>query len=312
MTESSGMPVLAVDLGGTNVRAALVHRGAVKVQSRLRTPAREGAEAVIEAVLEALSRIEHGPVAGIGIASAGVVDRGSGRILAATDLIKGWAGTHLAEAVSGELALPVRVINDVHAHALGEWHHGAGRGARSLLLVAAGTGLGGAMILDGRLVEGANHVAGHLGHVPCPQAEGLQCSCGATGHLESVASGSGLEALHRHLCPGAAPASARELTQRASSDPEARHSVTTSGRALGEAIGGWCNLLDPERIVVTGGLSHAGDVWWQSLREGHRASALASVRHTPVVAAKHADDAALLGAATLFTDPIPNHGAHHE
>ncbi|MEL4356356.1 MULTISPECIES: ROK family protein [unclassified Luteococcus] len=301
--EDAGL-LVGVDVGGTQVRAARVVAGQVQGLVSHPTPAQAGAAAVIDAIVRAVGEVGPGSRTRVGISSAGVIDPATGTVVAATDLIRGWAGTRLAEEVSDRLQLPVRVVNDVHGHALGEWHHGAGRGASSMLLVAAGTGLGGALVSDGRLLIGAHHVAGHLGHVPCEQAAGLRCSCGATGHLESVASGSGLELLHRHLHPHSTPASSRAIAQAAADgDPDARRTVRTSGAALGAAIGGWCNLLDPSLVVVTGGLANAGELWWESLREAQQQHVLPPASDTAIVLAQHPDDAALLGAASLFTHP---------
>lgn len=302
-------PVVGLDIGGTQVRAAVVDDGQLGPVTSLPTPANDGTEAVVATICQAIDHVRTREVTGVGISAAGVIDPVRGLVVSATDIIRGWAGTPLAEAVANHTGLDVRVVNDVHGHALGELHHGAGRGASSMLLVAAGTGLGGAWVSDGQLVTGAHHLAGHLGHVPSPQAVGLPCSCGATGHLESVASGSGLEALHRHLHPAAAPVPGRTIARfAADGDVAALKTITCSGEALGAAIGGWCNLLDPDVVVITGGLANAGDAWWHALHHAHQDHALPGARATPLVRAQHPDHAALLGAATLFTHPLTTTG----
>lgn len=291
--------LVALDVGGTNIRAAVVDGSDVGPVTQRATPAAEGSAAVVAAMVDAVREVlVQGPADGVAVATAGVVDPEKGRITSATDLIRGWAGTALADDLRAALGLPVRVVNDVVGHGLGEWSAGAGRGASSLLLVAPGTGLGGAFIDAGRAVTGAHGAGGHLGHIPCAEAAGMRCSCGAQGHVECVASGSGLETLYATRAPRL---SAREICAR-TDDDWARTCVETSGRALGRAIGGLLNTLDPELVVLSGGLTHAGDLWWSALRDGVAGDALALVRETPIVVAERPDHAALLGAAYAFTE----------
>src|SRR5690606_13505243 len=124
--------------------------------------------------------------------SAGVVDPTSGRVVSATDTVADWVGTDLVAEFERRLDLPTSALNDVHAHALGEAWVGAGQGHETVLLVAVGTGIGGAFLVNGDVVAGAHWLGGHLGHIPCEEAIGVRCSCGRDGHLEGVASGPGI------------------------------------------------------------------------------------------------------------------------
>src|SRR5699024_9085954 len=141
----------------------------------------------------------------IGVGAAGVIDPVAGTVVSATDSLSGWAGTHLVAELEARTQLRVRAVNDVHAHALGEAWSGASRGTDSSLLVAAGTGIGGGILWDRRLVTGRNSAAGHIGHLPAPAAAGLPCPCGATGHREAIASGPAILATHRRLLAHAQP-----------------------------------------------------------------------------------------------------------
>ena len=302
----SGATAVAVDIGGTKTSAALVRDGGrVASTSTVATPAAAGSAAVVAAVVslvrslaaEEAARSGRRPV-GIGIGSAGVVDTVSGSVVAATDHIALWAGTPLGPLVAEATGLPTTVVNDVHAHAVGELVGGAGRGCESVLLVAAGTGLGGAFVLDGRVVTGARGASGHLGHVPCAEAAGLRCACGATGHLECVASGSGVVAMARARgCDVADARAVVRLAEQGSST--AREVLDLSADALGAAIGGWVNTLDPEVVIVTGGLSEAGPRWWERVRAAVDGELVAATRGCPVVPAVLGREAALVGAATL-------------
>ena len=158
---------VVVDIGGTKIASALATQSgsdlpSVSGKSEIPTPAQAGSKAVVDAVFESVRRclaLTNQTPDAIGIASAGVVNTETGAITSATDLIIGWAGTPLGELVEREFGLPVAVLNDVHAHALGEWTYGAGKGFDSMLAVAVGTGIGGAIIAGGKL---------HLAHTSRP------------------------------------------------------------------------------------------------------------------------------------------------
>ena len=190
------MGTLAVDIGGTKILAGLVGPdGAASAMRQVPTPAQEGPEAIIAAVLGLCRGIlaQAPGVSACGVGTAGVVGR-DGAITSATDLLKDWAGTPLGERLQVELGLPVTVLNDVHATGFCEARIGAAAGAASALVVAVGTGIGGSLVLDGRLVPGRNGIAGSVGHVPSPLRQGRRCSCGALDHVEAYASGPAMEA----------------------------------------------------------------------------------------------------------------------
>lgn len=295
--------MLAVDIGGTKIACGIVDGTAVTWRTAVPTPARDGARAIVTAVHEVLgaARRQRPDAEIIGVGSAGVIDETTGTVLAATSHLAGWAGTHLARELEARTGLPVVCLNDVHAHALGEHVAGAAAGTGTSLLVAAGTGLGGSLVIDGRPLFGRHHRAGHLGHVPSAEAAGLTCSCGASGHLECIASGAGLLAAAR--ASGAEYASTAQLASAATAgDDDAARWLVRSGTALGRAIGGWTNTLDPDVVVLAGGLSRAGATWWDALVQAARADALepATLR---IVPAALGDDAALVGAAAFARSP---------
>lgn len=295
---------IGVDLGGTKTAAGLVlPDGGVELACTAPTPAADGPEAIIGTVVQLITQIrtmaqESGlptPTA-VGIGAAGVINPATGAVVSATDHLNSWAGTRLAELVAARTGLKVRAINDVHAHAIGEARYGAGRGLGSVLLVAAGTGLGGSLVLDGIPVTGARHVAGHLGHIPAPEADGLPCSCGRTGHLEAVASGPGLLALYRRR--GGTAADTRQVIAHAEAgDPVALDSVTLAARALGRAIGGWVNMLDPDAVILTGGLAQSGPLWWIKVVDAAQGQYIDAVAACPLLPAQRGTHAAIIGAA---------------
>lgn len=301
--------MVAADIGGTKIRAGAVAEGVPECVHEVPTPASEGAVAVLDRVCDIVSavveeaRAELTEKPALGVGAAGVIDPETGRVLSATEAIQGWAGTHLKAELEKRLTMPVRVINDVHAHALGEANSGAARGTRSSLLAAAGTGIGGGLIAHGCLVSGRHAAAGHIGHMPVASAHGLPCPCGGEGHVEAIASGPAVLSAYRRS-GGGHVLSTRELASRArAGDVLARTTFAESGRALGSLLGGLANVLSPEVIVVGGGLAETDELWWPYLRTSYEDELIPAVRGLPLRAAELGGDAALVGAATLWTHP---------
>lgn len=201
--------------------------------------------------------------------------------------------------MASRLGLPVTVVNDVHAHGLGEASYGAGRGCDSVLAVAVGTGIGGAFVAGGSLLTGPHAAAGHVGHVPSPPAGDLPCTCGAVGHLEAFASGPALvRELRRRT--GREVADLREVAALAAEgDPGATALLHDGGVAVGAVIGGLVNVLDPGVVVVGGGVAEVGGPWWKALVDATRREVLPVLARVPVVRSELGGDAALLGAAAL-------------
>lgn len=307
------VPVIGIDLGGTKIAGALVSpQGQPGQRFRVDTPSANGGRAVAQAVIDLVGQIRatSGHASAIGIGSAGVVDVEGRSIVSATDAIPGWAGTPLADLVEAATGLPVRVINDVHAHALGEFWMGAGRGAESVLMVACGTGVGGALVsrlVEGGVWRGVHGLGGHFGHIPVNATTRRRCSCGRPeAHLESFASGPGL--YEWYLERGGSPqvGGARELESRAlayfyseGDDALAAAVYRDSGRVLGQVLSGLVNSLDPEIVIVGGGLANAGSLWWDPLREGYALGLMDLVREVPLLKPQLESNSAIIGAARM-------------
>ena len=174
--------------------------------------------------------------------------------------------------------------------------------------MAVGTGIGGCQIQDGRAVLGAHGAAGHVGHVPVPEAEGVPCPCGRTGHLEGLASGPGIVRLAARL--GAEPTArdGRELAAAAArGEPAALEAYRLAGRATGRVLGALLNVLDPDAVALTGGVADADvPVWHEALHAGIAVEAMDVVAATPVLAASAGSHAALLGAAVRALEASPS------
>ncbi|MFC9560527.1 ROK family protein [Agromyces sp. NPDC056965] len=302
---------IGVDLGGTKIAAGLVGAGGVVLdRASAPTPAAQGPGAVLDTVVDLVrSLLERTGgdvvVSGCGVGSAGVIDAVSGAVSSATDSLPGWSGTRVRDVLTAALAMPVAVVNDVHAHALGEALHGAGAGSPTVLMVAAGTGVGGALVIDGRVQSGRRGVSGHFGHVPAIEAVGRPCTCGGSGHVEAVASGPAMCAVYRELSGDASVVDGREVVRRAADgDAHAAASVALAGGALGRMIGGLLNALDPDVVIVGGGLASAGEAWWTALRDAAGAERLPLLADTPIVGAALGADAAIVGAAALVAATV--------
>jgi glucokinase len=290
--------VVAVDIGGTKIAVGLVDaEGRLHEQRRTATPAAEGGEAIMAAVLgcaRPLRDLGGDRVVACGIATAGVVDQ-AGRIAGATDLLKGWAGTDVRGIAERALGLPVTVVNDCHAAGTAEARIGAARGARTGLVVAVGTGIGGALVADGATVTGRSGTAGAIGHMPAAVVAGRRCSCGAFDHVEAHASGPAIERSYREVTGRVLEL--REIASLArSGQPQARHVITAAASLLGRVLGGAANLLDPDVIVVAGGVSRLGSLLLSPMRRSFRADALVGVRGVPIREAVLGERAGLVGA----------------
>ncbi|ATG55550.1 hypothetical protein CFK41_12790 [Brachybacterium ginsengisoli] len=314
-------PVLALDLGGTKIRAALVHGigagessadDSTEEPPRLEriaetaTPATAGPAAILGAALELAEQVRSGTaVRAVGLSSAGVIDSARGRVTHATDSLTGWAGTDLLTPFRERFGVGVSALNDVHAHGLGEARFGAGRHHGSLLLVAVGTGIGGCHVLGGSVVAGGRGAAGHIGHVPVPEAAGIPCPCGRTGHLEGLASGPGIVRLAHRLGAGTALRDGRALAAAAQAgESGAREAYRIAGAVTGRVLGALLNVLDPEIVTVTGGVAEAPGPWREALADGIRQEAMDVVADTPVLSATAGSHAALLGAAARCLDDL--------
>ncbi|MFG2824752.1 ROK family protein [Kitasatospora sp. NPDC048365] len=292
--------VAGVDIGGTKTSAALIGRGGeVGRTVTVPTPAADGPAAVLAAVADAVHRLGGDPAA-VGVGSAGVIDPDSGYVLSATDAMPGWAGTDLRGGLHDLLGVPVAVENDVHAHALGEAWTGAATDTGTVLLVAAGTGIGGSLLIDGVVHHGARHVAGHVGHLAVPAAAGRPCTCGGRGHVEAVAAGPALHA--DYLAQGGHPAAGdlRAVAARAEQGDEiAVRTLERGATALGQALGGLANALDPDLVLVGGGVAGCGEAWWRPLRAAFTAELLPPLRGLDLAAGRLGTAAALVGAGRI-------------
>jgi glucokinase len=310
LSSATGAPVIGLDLGGTKIAAALFGAdGTVLARHTRPTPARDGAPAVLDALAAAAAEVDPARLAtALGIAAAGVVDPRTGRVTSATDSLRGWAGTTLGAGLADRTGLPVACDNDVRATAGPELAALVAEVSAhaSLLFAAIGTGVGGAVAVDGRMLHGASGIAGHLGHLPSPEAAGLPCTCGATGHLEVIASGPGITAHYERLTGTSVDRLETVAERAARGDADAVHAITTGAAATGQVLGGLANALGPDRVVIGGGVPRIGSLYGDALAAAFAAELMPPLRGLVPVAPLFGHDAAVLGAAALTTT-LPLH-----
>ncbi len=314
---------IGIDIGGTKIAGGLVDEtGAIVARARRDTPSGPSSAAVaaIIAVGQELAGLAEdrglGRAVGIGLGAAGLVDQTRSIVRFAPNLGDGWNEEPLADKVRAALGLPTVVENDANAAAWGEYRWGAGRGADSMIAVTVGTGVGGGVIQSGSLMRGAYGMAAEFGHV-IQVPNGLLCGCGRYGCWEQYASGSALVREARELVVER-PADASGLLALGDGSPSgiSGQDVTTAaqagnplallaferiGRALGTGLADLAALFDPEAFVIGGGVSEAGNVLLDPVREAFAANLLARENRplARIIAAQLSNDAGLIGVAEL-------------
>ncbi|MFD4256790.1 ROK family protein [Streptomyces sp. NPDC058534] len=311
-TPAERRPVIALDLGGTKIAAALVAAdGTLSGRSTRPTPGSAGPTAVLDALTDAVADTiaaagrSTDAVRAVGVASPGVVDPVSGTVRAATTQLRDWTGTRLGPELAARTGLPVACDNDVRAAAGAEPASLASPSA-SFLLLFVGTGVGGAVAVEGRMLHGHTGIAGHLGHLPVPEADGLLCTCGAIGHLEAVAAGPGITALYERRSGRGADRLETVVRRAESGDAFAAEAIETGARAAGRVLGGLANAFGPDAVVVGGGVAGIGERYWVPLRAAFAAERMAPLSGLVPRPPRAGSDTALLGAAAL-ADIAPLH-----
>jgi glucokinase len=305
----SNGPVLAIDIGGTKLAAGLVEPGGrLASWAQTATPAAMDGEQLWRTLESLLTRVlteartGAAALAGVGCGCGGPMDWPAGRVSPLN--IPAWRGFPLADRLAGLYPhAPVRLHNDAICMAAGEHWRGAGRGRRTMLGMVVSTGVGGGLVLDGKLINGATGNAGHIGHVVV-DPEGPACVCGGRGCLEAIARGPALAAWAQGegWRPGQATVTARELADDAAQGhPLARAAMRRAGRALGIAVASATHLCDLEVVAVGGGLAQAGSLLFDPLEEALRMHlGLDYARGVRVVPAALGQSAGLVGAAALL------------
>jgi len=340
MSSTSQKLLLALDYGGTKHTAALLVPGerAWLAHGRVFSPPGADAhydQAAMLGLARGLLAQNPGRLAAIGVSFGGPVDATRG-LVRLSHHVPGWEDTPLAARLQSELGAPVAVDNDANVAALGEWTFGAGQGCASLLYVTVSTGIGGGWVLGGRIWSGADGMAGEIGHIVV-RPGGIPCVCEKRGCLEAEACGWGIAAKARarltddrrpatdegrrtkddrrpttdegarllELAGGRADAVTAQMVAQAAGEGDglAQALLDDAAEALGIGLGGAINLMNPERIVLGGGVTKSGERWWRIVRDTARHHALPQMR-VEIAPAALGDDAPLWGAAALAQELV--------
>jgi glucokinase len=307
---------IGIDVGGTKILGALIdEHGKILAEQRVASPAQDAAE-IVAAVAKLVGLLQaqaDREIVGVGVAVAGFIDADASTVLFSPNL--DFRNEPLKAKIAAQISLPVVVENDANAAGWAEFAFGAARGTKDMIMLTLGTGVGGAVVSDGELRRGGFGIAGELGHLRLVP-DGRLCGCGQRGCLEQYSSGTAVLKAAKKLASSDGPAGARLAQLQAESgeltghhvyqallegDSAALSLVNEAGSHLGAAIGSFVAILDPQVVVIGGGLSEAGDLILDPIRQSY-------LKHLPargyrpeleIVSARFSNQSGVLGAADL-------------
>ncbi|MBQ2984363.1 MAG: ROK family protein [Candidatus Gastranaerophilales bacterium] len=310
---------IGVDVGGTNVKIALVDfDGKIVYSNTVPTRAEMGFEAGVNNIKQAIKELmtETGESAqtieAIGFGLPGQIDYKEG-IVKNLPNIPGWVNIPLAKIIEDEFSIPTRLDNDVRCAALGELNFGAGKGCENLICITVGTGIGSGIVLNGKLVRGAANAAGEIGHIKMTMGEGPLCGCGDYGCFEAYASGPAIVTMAKEYISGGKSAKYKEMATDGIISPYIVAQAALQGDAvsiqifkqMGKIIGlglsSVVNLLNPEKIIIGGGVADAGDILLEPIKQTIKERAMSiQANSVSVVPAQLANTAGVIGASLLI------------
>jgi glucokinase len=315
---------IGVDLGGTTIKMALIDDDGKMIDkwaigTNTIDNGKHIAADISESILKKMTQfnLERSTVRGIGVGAPGFIDVDSGFIYQAVNI--GWKNYPFKEELEKAIGLPVVIDNDANMAALGEMWLGAGKGAKNLICVTLGTGVGGGIICDGEILHGTCGMAGEIGHITVIPDDGGSCNCGKTGCLETVSSATGIrrlalaaldyndsESILRDIFESKGDITSEDVfTCAAKKDPLAATVAEKAAYYLGFALGALAVTLNPEKIVIGGGVSHAGDSLLQPLTKYFKQFALPRVFDACTIdIAKLSNDAGVIGSTWLCIKKI--------
>ena len=304
---------IGIDLGGTSIKYALVDKaGNSFFEGKLPSFASVSAAKVMEQLIKAATLLKDEAakqdwnVLGIGLGTPGIVDETNRIVLGGAENIVGWENIDVASLMEKQMSLPVVVGNDANLMGLGETKYGAGRGCTHVVFLTVGTGIGGAVIIDGKLFNGYANRGTELGHVPLI-ANGEHCACGAVGCLEYYASTSALTRRFSILAKEQNLSFDTEINGELivrlyhEDFPLAVECMNEHFYYLGRGIAGFVNIFSPQRIVIGGGVAESGSFYLEKIRAVFKKHVIADCAlNTKIVAAELGNKAGLIGAASLI------------
>lgn len=307
--------VFGVDIGGTTVKLGLFDvEGQLLEKWEIPTRKEEDGSKILPDIAESIEKkiaeknMERSSIAGVGVGAPGPIDK-EGTVYKAANL--GWGVLSIRDTLKDILQLPVMAGNDANVAALGEMWKGGGQGAQNLVVVTLGTGVGGGIIINGKILTGATGAGGEIGHIHVDDSETEVCGCGNKGCLEQYASATGITRLARRKLAS----SEKESTLRHSSlsaksvfdavkagDELAKEIATEFGQILGNGLAGIAAVVNPEAIVIGGGVSKAGEILLDYVKPSYLKNVFHSNAEVKFSLATLGNDAGIYGAAKLVLD----------
>lgn len=305
--------VFGVDVGGTTVKLGLFDAQG-NVLDKWEIPTRtedEGSHIlpdIADSIREKMKRIDKDSVVGVGVGAPGPIDS-KGVVHRAVNL--GWGTFSIKDTLEDLLNVPVMAGNDANVAALGEMWMGGGQGCRDLIMVTLGTGVGGGIIIDGRILTGSGGAGGEIGHMHVEDEEEESCNCGNKGCLEQYSSATGITRLANRLLAASGRDSVlrgREVSAKSvfdavkAKDPLAVETAEKFGKYLGDALASIACVVNPEAIVIGGGVSKAGEILIDYIRPHYEKNVVHGSREVKFSLATLGNDAGIYGAAKLLLD----------
>lgn len=312
---------IGIDVGGTNVKIALVDdNGKIIYSNSVPTYAKMGYEYTVNNIKQAIKDLMKetnttpSDIEGIGFDFPGQVDCKTGVVKLAPN-IPGWVNVPIAQMIEDEFHIPTRIDNDVRCAALGELKFGAGRGCENFICITVGTGIGSGIVINGKVVRGATNAAGELGHIKLQMNGGPICGCGDTGCLEAFASGPAIVAMAQEYIKGGKSTKFREMAAveggeitpymvakaAEEGDPVAKRIFEIVGEYIGIGLTSVINLLNPERVIIGGGVAESGELLLGPIRKTIKARAMVVAGNAvEIVPAQLGNSAGVIGASMLI------------
>ena len=312
---------IGIDVGGTNVKIALVDdNGKIIYSNSVPTYAKMGYEYTVNNIKQAIKDLMKetnttpSDIEGIGFDFPGQVDCKTGVVKLAPN-IPGWVNVPIAQMIEDEFHIPTRIDNDVRCAALGELKFGAGRGCENFICITVGTGIGSGIVINGKVVRGATNAAGELGHIKLQMNGGPICGCGDTGCLEAFASGPAIVAMAQEYIKGGKSTKFREMAAAEGGeitpymaakaaeegDPVAKRIFEIVGEYIGIGLTSVINLLNPERVIIGGGVAESGELLLGPIRKTIKERAMVVAGNAvEIVPAQLGNSAGVIGASMLI------------
>jgi len=312
---------IGIDVGGTNVKIALVdENGKIIYSNSVPTYAKMGYEYTVNNIKEAIRTLmketetDETSIDGIGFDFPGQVDYKTGVVKLAPN-IPGWVNVPIAQMIEDEFHIPTRIDNDVRCAALGEMKFGAGRGCENFICITVGTGIGSGLVINGKIVRGASNAAGELGHIKLKMQGGPICGCGDTGCLEAYASGPAIVGMAYDYIKGGKAAKFSEMAgdgeitpyivakAAEEGDPIAKRIFEIVGEYIGIGLTSVINLLNPEKVIIGGGVAESGELLLNPIRRTIKERAMSVAGNTvQIVPAELGNTAGVIGASMLVEE----------